>query len=158
MMIKGIAITSILLLTVGIIVSGIVIYQVYRTTTGTQLSEHECRTRMVNWCTGCWNTRWLGTMGMNSELLDCASEYWGISHTDCDAETHCSGFIPTWGGGGGSVTTTTSATTTTAPTTCVDAGGIICTTRNNCENLRFGSCICQDCYDCTGVFDCCCDS
>ena len=154
MMIKGIAINTILLLTVGIIVSGVIIYQTYRTFSGSSsLSEHECRAMMISWCTGCMNTGWTGTMGMNSELLDCASEYWGISHTDCDAETDCSGFIPTWGGGGGTVTTTT-----TAPTTCVDAGGIICTTQSICETARGGSCICQDCYDCIGVFDCCCNT
>ena len=48
---KGIAIQTILLLVVGILVVGIVVYMVYRFTTGSTLSKYECQSRVVSWCT-----------------------------------------------------------------------------------------------------------
>jgi len=154
-MIKGIAITTILLLTVGIIVSGLVIYQVYRSFTGSVLSEHECRTRMISWCTGCMNAGWSATAGlpMTSESSTCANKYFGAPPSNCDARAWCSGFIPIWGGNGGGTTSTT------APTTCADAGGF-CTQQVWCEDpgLFNSYCICTDCYDCTtSPNTCCCD-
>jgi len=157
-MIKGIAITTILLLTVGIIVSGLVIYQVYRTITGSALNEHECRTRMISWCTSCMNVDW-GRIApgptMYGELIQCASDHWDIINNDCNdqAEDDCSGFIPIWDGGDGGTPTTT--TTTLAPTTCAGAGGWRCTSQVWCGILG-RICMCLNCYDCTTDPDTCC--
>ena len=152
MMIKGIAITTILILTVGIIVSGLVIYQSYKTFTTSTLSEHECRVRLISWCIGCMNMGWSGGVGMSSELSECANKYWGIVHTDCDAEDDCSGFIPTWSGGSEG----SGVTTTIAPTTCADAGGETCArSPSRCAGLG-GTCIGQ--YDCPDSRPCCCDT
>lgn len=150
-MIKGIAITTILILTVGILVSGLIVYQVYRTTTDSPLSQYECRARMVSWCTLCGNMGWSGG-SMDSELSECASKYWGTRPADCNAEVYCSGFIPTWSGGGGGG----GATTTTAGMTCKGAGGT-CRTQKDCEEYYGVACMSNQ-YDCSGTTPCCCPS
>lgn len=57
---KGIAIRTILLLAVGVLVLGIIVYLFFRTTTGSTLSSTQCMSRVVSWCTICklkgWST------------------------------------------------------------------------------------------------------
>lgn len=53
---KGIATQTILLMLVGIIVVGILIYIVYRTVMNPSLSLQECEARLISWCMNCKNT------------------------------------------------------------------------------------------------------
>jgi len=94
---KGIAIRTILLLLIGILVVSILTYLVYSYSTGSTLSEYECRGKMVSWCTGCSNAGWSSTVTGGSPL--CANDYWTISHDNCDAFDDCSRFIPSVSGG-----------------------------------------------------------
>ncbi len=48
---KGIAIRTILLLLVGVIVAGVLIYLVYSVTTGSTLSSTACQSRVISYCT-----------------------------------------------------------------------------------------------------------
>jgi hypothetical protein len=50
---KGIAIQTILLLVVGILVAGVIIFLVFRTTTSSTLSSTACQSRVISWCTTC---------------------------------------------------------------------------------------------------------
>ena len=92
---KGIAIQTILLLVVGIIVAGILVYLVYSYTTGQTLSAHECRAKMMSWCTNCYNVGGGTSITLPLELSNCLSDM-GITESegnDCDdvADT-CEGF------------------------------------------------------------------
>jgi len=92
---KGIAIRTILLLVVGIIVAGILIYLVYSYTTGVTLSAYECRAKMINWCTNCFNMGGGSVGDLPQELSDCLSDM-GIplaAGSKCDAaQTQCGNF------------------------------------------------------------------
>ena len=106
---KGIAIQTILYLLLGIIVVGIIVYLVYTYTTGGQLSEQQCRSRIITWCTGCSVANWAagtGTLAAGSDVENCIETYFGTgddwSGADCDAtvggtsgevETFCSAFL-----------------------------------------------------------------
>jgi len=131
---KGIAIQTILLLLLGTLTVGILVYATYRSTTGSPLGEYECRGLMVSWCAGCARVGWTGGSGMSDKLKDCAQKHWGFSHNDCNAQNDCAGFVPIVGGGG-SVTTT--PTTTTVPTgpTCAGAGGFCVPTAGTCRSV-----------------------
>ena len=50
---KGIAIQTILLLVVGIVVAGILIFLVYRSAGGGNLDCEQCRAEFISWCTTC---------------------------------------------------------------------------------------------------------
>jgi len=109
---KGIAIHTILLLVVGLIVAGIIIYLAYRTFSGSALGQEECRSMAISWCTGCWNAMksagsdcdgWSGTgcdvgPDPSDELETCANSYYGAGWTskaNCeDEKDFCSIFIP----------------------------------------------------------------
>jgi hypothetical protein len=69
---KGIATQTILLLLVGILVVGILIYMVYRTVMNPQISEEECKARWISQCVMCKNANWENTAAPPSSLLaDC---------------------------------------------------------------------------------------
>jgi hypothetical protein len=68
---KGIATQTILLMLIGIVVVGILIYIVYRTVMNPTLSEEDCRARWISQCTICKNSGWLGYT-IPQELRDCA--------------------------------------------------------------------------------------
>jgi len=55
---KGIAIQTILLLLVGILVVGILVYLVYNYTRNQTLSEAECKSRINNLCMDCQIRSW----------------------------------------------------------------------------------------------------
>jgi len=88
---KGIATQTILLMLVGIIVVGIIIFIVYRMLTGPSLTEGECRARMITACMFCKNAGWDSTDGVPSDLTNkngCAKpggifEYWA-DNTQCN--------------------------------------------------------------------------
>ena len=55
---KGIAIQTVLLLLIGIIVAGVVIYLVYRYANSKVISEAECNSRLTEICILCKNSGW----------------------------------------------------------------------------------------------------
>ena len=102
---KGIAIRIIMFLLLGILVAGIIIYLLYTSATGTQLSEQNCRSRVITWCTGCNVAGWLPNVGEpGSDLISCAPQYFApgedwSSGVDCQdtpgqsTRSFCSSFI-----------------------------------------------------------------
>ena len=90
---KGIAIETILLLLVGIIVVGVIVYLVYTYATGKTLSAYECRAKMVSWCTNCFNvasgsSTWPDNVNpLPTEISTCLSDTMGITLA---ANSHCS--------------------------------------------------------------------
>ena len=107
---KGIAINTILYLLLGVLVVGILVYLVYTYTTGTQLSEQQCRARIISWCTGCSVSNWAdGTGGLPSategDVEKCIEDYFPTgadwSGAECDqtddtltnTQTFCDAFI-----------------------------------------------------------------
>ena len=94
---KGIAVDTILLLLVGIIVVGIIIFLVYKYVLGPQLGEPECKAKAISWCSNCKNAEWLGTAPiMSTELQNCADKFFiGIdADKKCDSnKLWCAGFI-----------------------------------------------------------------
>jgi len=107
---KGIAIETILYLLLGIIVVGIIIYLVYTYTTGGQLNEQQCRSKVISWCTGCSVANWAAGTGTlpsatEGDVEKCIETYFGTgddwSGADCNAtvggtsgeiQTFCSAF------------------------------------------------------------------
>jgi len=88
---KGIAIRTILLLVVGLLVAGILIYLVYSFTATGQLSVYECRVRLTELCTQC-NNIGFGDYTLNSTLTGECSKYseftgWGIINNCNNANT-----------------------------------------------------------------------
>ena len=71
---KGIAIQTILLLVVGIIVAGALVYLIYYYTSSEQLSAHECRARLSELCTQCRNLNFVG-FPLSSALTTECSQY-----------------------------------------------------------------------------------
>jgi hypothetical protein len=104
---KGIATETILLLLIGIVVAGILIFMVYRYLISAPLSQEECKARLITWCTGCrmactgdWTSINCGTYPGNDVGSDtgCAKKYFGFPIDDtakCKGhKTDCSAFIP----------------------------------------------------------------
>jgi len=97
-MTKGIAIQTILMLLVGILVVGIVVYMVYRYIFSPVINEQECRTRMVNWCTTCKSSGWSNTITPTANVNQCwdAGIFATGKPTDCSdlggAVAYCSQF------------------------------------------------------------------
>jgi hypothetical protein len=71
---KGIAIRTILLLVVGLIVVGVLVYLVYSYSTSGQLSVHECRVRLIELCTQC-SLKNFGSFPLSSTLTSECSKY-----------------------------------------------------------------------------------
>ena len=98
-MTKGIAIQTILMLLVGILVVGIIVYMVYRYFVQSPLGEQECRSRAIMWCTGCRNGEWTAGQGTlaGTELETCANKWFSLPGlVDCNgADGWCAAFIPT---------------------------------------------------------------
>jgi len=110
---KGIAVRTILLFLIGILVVALIVYLVYTTFSGTSLSQQDCRSMMVGWCTTCWTaTKNVGAAcaanwdaaacqvgpAASQELIDCASDYFGITITATNLcryyREECANFIP----------------------------------------------------------------
>jgi len=109
---KGIAVRTILLLVIGILVAGILVYMVYRSFTGTTLSQEECRSRAISYCTLCYTSNWQSEIKAGAAA--CTADHFGTTWsdtsdcTDTIVQEDCKAFI-----GGYVVPTTT--TTTAAP-------------------------------------------
>jgi hypothetical protein len=95
---KGIAIDTVLMLLVGIVVVGILIFLVYRYVIGPLPPQEECRALAISWCTMCknhdptWSTGDGPTISPKWTDLKCEN-YFPNKPTDCKASTWCSGFI-----------------------------------------------------------------
>jgi len=79
-MTKGIAIQTILMLLVGILVVGIIVYMVYRYMFAPGLSQEDCRGQIVSWCDSCKAAGCFGTAPLPTA---CATITYTIS-TACD--------------------------------------------------------------------------
>lgn len=106
---KGIAIRTILLLLIGVLVAGILIYFVYRFFSGSALSREECRAKAISWCTSCWNFMtakgsacddWpdiaacQGGPTPGQGLIDCSEDYY-TKVEECEGNKEfCQQFIP----------------------------------------------------------------
>jgi hypothetical protein len=55
---KGIAIQTILLVSIGVLVAGIVVYLVYKYASGSVISEAECNARITEACIVCKSNNW----------------------------------------------------------------------------------------------------
>jgi len=78
---KGIAIQTILLLMVGTLVAGILIYLVYSYTRSPTLSKTECIAEVTNWCTTCMISGWNKDIECPQDVKDCGNlilgnEWW----------------------------------------------------------------------------------
>ena len=72
---KGIAIQTVLMLLVGILVVGIVVYMVYRYIFAPPLSIQECRAQFISWCTTCKATNFNGGFVLGDNLANCVNKY-----------------------------------------------------------------------------------
>jgi hypothetical protein len=101
---KGIAITTILALLVGIVVVGIIVFLAYSYVPSPVLSEQDCRARLISWCTSCSVAGWKDVNSMNDELKDCVETYFYTGtltgEIKCDsnigtqsAKVFCSAFL-----------------------------------------------------------------
>jgi len=96
---KGIAIETILYLLLGIIVVGIIIYLVYTYATGGQLSEQQCRSKVISWCTGCSVANWaaVSSKDATSDVGQCIDTYFPTGNFGTNFPVNCnatSGGIP----------------------------------------------------------------
>jgi hypothetical protein len=87
---KGIAINTILMLLVGILVVGIVVYLVYKFMLSPGLSQTECRTQFVAWCTSCKASGFAGGFDLGNQLADCINKYGFCPTKDCKYDQACS--------------------------------------------------------------------
>ena len=83
-MTKGIAIQTILMLLVGILVVGIVVYMVYRYMFAPGLGQNECRAQLVSWCTTCKTAGWSGGFGLSDALRTCTNTFFGSNWASGD--------------------------------------------------------------------------
>ena len=94
-MTKVIAIQTILMLLVGILVVGIIVYLVYMYTLSPGLTEQSCRQAIVNWCTTCKTSGWSNVITPTSDVSDCWTKFFIPSAPigSCTgAGTYCSQF------------------------------------------------------------------
>jgi len=84
---KGIAIQTILLLLVGILVVGIIVYLVYSYTRSSTLSKTECLSIVTNWCTTCMVSNWNENIDCPQDVKDCGkmllNNDWWDNNDDC---------------------------------------------------------------------------
>jgi len=105
---KGIATETILLLLLGILIVGILVYLLYKYVFSPVLPEQVCRSRATSWCTLCKNAYGSSFtctdidgdgdvdcyVPAGQDLKDCASEYFPGMPDECDgAGTWCAAFI-----------------------------------------------------------------
>jgi len=84
---KGIAIRTILTLLLGVLVVGILVYMVYTYATGPGLDMEGCRSRVVNWCTGCKIAGWSRTIPAGDDIKTCIPKFFGGPEGDYECDT-----------------------------------------------------------------------
>ncbi len=99
---KGIAIRTILLLVLGILVAGIVIFLVYKYASGSIISETECNARLTEICLTCKNAGWGGWPSRENDpaffsIIDTCANYtkfssFGGSNNCGDLQNPCKMF------------------------------------------------------------------
>ena len=72
---KGIAIQTILLLLVGVLVVGILVYLVYRASGSSSFSVAECRAKLTDICTMCLNADWNPSINTDPTIISECSRY-----------------------------------------------------------------------------------
>jgi len=89
---KGIAINTIMLLIIGILVAGIVVYLIYRYASGRIISERDCQSRLTEVCVMCKNGDWSSWPNRGNpidapffQLIDECSSYPKFSIFRCPA-------------------------------------------------------------------------
>ena len=98
---KGIAIETILLLLLGILVVGILVFLLYKYVFNRVLPLNLCASMAINWCTLCKNAYPDFTcdpcyVPVGNDLKTCASEYFPGIPDECDgAGNWCAAFIQT---------------------------------------------------------------
>ena len=70
---KGIAIRTILLILVGTIVAGVLIYLVYSFSTNPTLSRTECIPIVTDWCTRCMISDWDVDVLTTDRIKECGA-------------------------------------------------------------------------------------
>ena len=87
---KGIAIRSVLLLLIGFLVAGIIVYLVYKYASGSIISEGECNARLSEICILCKNSGWIGWPSRTNpvdapffQVIDDCSSYSKFSSFAC---------------------------------------------------------------------------
>jgi uncharacterized membrane protein len=86
---KGIATQTILLILIGIIVVGILVYVIYRTVLNPSIPAEECRARYISACTQCKNMGFTTHFPIPEELYDttkCAKGIFAVwsNNYNCD--------------------------------------------------------------------------
>jgi len=105
---KGIAVETILLLLLGILVVGILVYLLYKYVFNPVLPEQVCRSRATSWCTFCKNA--YGStfkcptvegvikcfVPVGQDLSDCAKEYFSAVPHNCPSDEECCHLANSW--------------------------------------------------------------
>jgi len=82
---KGIAIQTILLLLVGVLVVGILVYLVYKYTTGSNLSVQDCNGSLSAICTTCSIGGWKGSLSSDyKSTINTCNDYSEFSNFPTD--------------------------------------------------------------------------
>ena len=94
---RGIAVRTILLISVGVVVVGVLSYLVYRAATTKTLSVYECKAKLMDICRMCENTGWDETFTLepepfNSVIKPCSEYpeffYWADNINCGDVDPH----------------------------------------------------------------------
>ena len=72
---KGIAIDTIILLVIGIIVVGILVYLVYKYTSGSSLSLQKCSAELQVICNNCKLANWSASFPVDTKIRDECAKY-----------------------------------------------------------------------------------
>jgi hypothetical protein len=72
---KGVAVSTIIMVMLGVIVLLFVGYWLVRTFTGSTLSKEECRSEYIQWCRTCAGMSWTGTATWEASLVSCLGKY-----------------------------------------------------------------------------------
>jgi hypothetical protein len=72
---KGIAISTIIMLMLGVVVLLFVGYWLVRAFSGKGLSSQECKSQFISWCEACAAKNWIGTATWSTDLTNCLALY-----------------------------------------------------------------------------------
>jgi hypothetical protein len=72
---KGVAVSTIIMIMLGVVVLLFVGYWLVRVFTGAGLSSQECKSEYINWCNSCAARGWTGTATWSTAMVDCLGKY-----------------------------------------------------------------------------------